>query len=403
MTTVNVWSRLKAMIPPSPLLIGKVLELHADDDTSTIQLLMNGGSQTYDEALQAGNIIRARGQFVPVGQNAFVRDGVIETKAPDDLGGEIVVGRVVTPGAPLTFSPDFDDQSIAGSVPFSFSAASHWHGGIAPLRYSVGSGALPAGLSIDSVTGAVGGAPTGIGPSTFTLRATDASATYVDSNDTTITVGAGKLIIGRFDGSNANGGQLGGTFTITSARGSVSALRSKFGSGSLRTVQNTVDAVGTAYDVCTYSHASADVAAGTKRELSGWVFFESGVDTPSTGFSTTVLIWEETAGTIYVNFTPTDSAHVLVQGWVGTHKLSEVEVLRDAWYHASISVDESGVCRWFLNGVLQAGTFALSGVGGSPRVAVMRWAGTGSDCYVDDLCAEVGSAHVADFTPPGAL
>lgn len=49
-------------------------------------------------------------------------------------------------------------------------------GGTPPYRYSVSSGSLPTGLSIDPSTGVLSGAPTATGTSTFTITASDSSA-----------------------------------------------------------------------------------------------------------------------------------------------------------------------------------------------------------------------------------
>lgn len=49
-------------------------------------------------------------------------------------------------------------------------------GGTPPYSWTVSAGSLPAGLSLDSTTGAVYGTPTTVGTSTFTLTATDHSS-----------------------------------------------------------------------------------------------------------------------------------------------------------------------------------------------------------------------------------
>lgn len=49
-------------------------------------------------------------------------------------------------------------------------------GGIPPYSWAVSAGGLPAGLSLDSTTGAVYGTPTTVGTSTFTLTASDQSS-----------------------------------------------------------------------------------------------------------------------------------------------------------------------------------------------------------------------------------
>ena len=48
-------------------------------------------------------------------------------------------------------------------------------GGAAPYAYSIASGVLPTGLSLNSLTGAITGTPTGIGTFNFTIQGTDAN------------------------------------------------------------------------------------------------------------------------------------------------------------------------------------------------------------------------------------
>ena len=95
----NLFVKLRRLLPPSPVLIGTVLEINTVDDTSTVELPTNQGINDYALGVGTGSRIRARGTFVPVGEKAFVRDGVIESRAPSDTPVEIEIG-VVTPPPP---------------------------------------------------------------------------------------------------------------------------------------------------------------------------------------------------------------------------------------------------------------------------------------------------------------
>lgn len=60
-------------------------------------------------------------------------------------------------------------------------------GGGAPYRYSVSKGSLPAGLYLDTSSGAITGTPTKTGSASFTIKATDANG-YTKSHAYTVTV-----------------------------------------------------------------------------------------------------------------------------------------------------------------------------------------------------------------------
>src|SRR5664280_526997 len=66
-------------------------------------------------------------------------------------------------------------------------------GGTGPYTFVMSSGALPAGLSLSS-GGVLSGTPTGSGPSTFTVRATD-SVANTGSRTYTITIGSNILTV----------------------------------------------------------------------------------------------------------------------------------------------------------------------------------------------------------------
>lgn len=65
---MNLYKRFQGLIPTDPLRVGQVTSINSDG-TSTVTLT-GGGS------------IRARGDSVSVGQNAFVQGGEIRGEAP---------------------------------------------------------------------------------------------------------------------------------------------------------------------------------------------------------------------------------------------------------------------------------------------------------------------------------
>ncbi|MGI8525259.1 MAG: putative Ig domain-containing protein [Pseudolabrys sp.] len=90
----------------------------------------------------------------------------------------------------LTVSPPTLPNGTQGS-PYSQTVTAS--GGTGPYTFALSSGSLPAGLSLDSA-GNLTGTPTGSGPSTFTVRATD-TVNNTGTRSDTINVGSNILTV----------------------------------------------------------------------------------------------------------------------------------------------------------------------------------------------------------------
>lgn len=86
--------------------------------------------------------------------------------------------------AALSISKSFADSTENASYSGSATAS----GGTAPYTYSVLSGALPTGLSLNASTGAVTGTPTTPGTFTFVIRVTDNAAATADTTSTQVVI-----------------------------------------------------------------------------------------------------------------------------------------------------------------------------------------------------------------------
>ena len=75
--------------------------------------------------------------------------------------------------AAITLSPS---SLPGGSVGDPYNRTIHASGGTAPYTFAVTSGVLPAGLTLDTNTGTISGAPTTTGVNNFTVTATDATS-----------------------------------------------------------------------------------------------------------------------------------------------------------------------------------------------------------------------------------
>lgn len=179
----NLFVRLKQILPPAPVWIGLVTAHHEEDDTSTVVLPTNEGTFEYAFGVSVGSTVRARGTTVPIGAKAFIRNGVIETRAPDGDPIEIEIGRVVPPMTPLVFDGPIADQAGTVGAAFTLDVSGYWSGGAGARVFSVAGGAaLPAGLSLSSA-GVISGTPTtGAVTPGVVLRATDAAGNRADSN-----------------------------------------------------------------------------------------------------------------------------------------------------------------------------------------------------------------------------
>jgi hypothetical protein len=179
--STNLFAVLRRLLPDAPVILARVISHDAATDTSVLELPAADPSVPVTPEIAVGSTFTARGRTVAVGQRAFVRDGVVESQAPEGEPEEIVVGGTQV-YAPLVFVGPLADQALTVAVPYGLSLPPLWAGGVPPYRYTVRAGTLPAGLSLDALTGALTGTPTTVGTSAgVVLRVTDASAIAVDA------------------------------------------------------------------------------------------------------------------------------------------------------------------------------------------------------------------------------
>ena len=170
--------------------------------------------------------------------------------------------RITVTYTAATISITTTSPLASGSVGAAYSQTLTATGGSPPYTWSVASGSLPAGLSLNASTGAITGTPTAVyGPTSITFRVTD-SAAATATKSLSITIDKGTPTITWDDpadiayGTVLSGAQLdatasvAGTFVYTPASGTLLYA----GSGHSLHVDFTPS------DTANYNTASADAA-----------------------------------------------------------------------------------------------------------------------------------------------
>ena len=132
--------------------------------------------------------------------------------------------KAVVNGAPVIAQLTLPNGAI--NAPYSSGVNVSQGTGNPPFTFSIASGALPAGLSLNGITGAITGTPTAIGTSSFTVQATDAkqlTGTRMLSIDirgavtvTQPTLPGGQVTIPYSANVSATGGVLPYTWSVSS-------------------------------------------------------------------------------------------------------------------------------------------------------------------------------------------
>jgi uncharacterized repeat protein (TIGR02543 family) len=106
------------------------------------------------------------GKYIVVEATAINRvDTLTETSNPT---------LVINPEIAFTAPSPIPGATTGTAYVLSLAAA----GGVGTFTYVVSSGGLPAGISLDTVTGQLSGTPTSVGTFTFTVRATDSNGVF---------------------------------------------------------------------------------------------------------------------------------------------------------------------------------------------------------------------------------
>ena len=149
----------------------------------------DGASLTID----SGATLTNEGTVTTTGDGTLTNNGKIENSGtlPDDINGNGTVNH-----APTITTDSLPNGTEGTSYSQTLTAT-----GTAPITWSVTSGSLPTGLTLNESTGLISGTPTTAGTSTFTVKAANDYGS--DSKSLSITIGAAALSITTQPGSQS--------------------------------------------------------------------------------------------------------------------------------------------------------------------------------------------------------
>ena len=180
----------------------------------------------------------------------------IIVKVTDSVGGTATKEFVVTITAPGVPSLVITTTALpTGTVGTAYNATLAATGGIGAKSWSVSSGTLPAGLSLNASTGLISGTPTAPGASTFTVRIQD-SGTPQQAAERQLAI----VILPSGGGGGGGGGD--GTLTVSNAPASVGGTF----------VANALGGVSISDNTATGIFLEGDFSGGEPSHSEGIVF-----------------------------------------------------------------------------------------------------------------------------------
>lgn len=331
------------------------------------------------------------------------------------------VGEVPPGGLTLSFEGPIADISVDEGEPVDVLLAGEWVNGVAPLRFSVRSGALPPWLELDEATGRLTGtSPAEPSETPLALRCTDAINSTADSNEFLVRVletAADPLVVRSvFDGTEGqttgivNSGSAGGTWALAAGH-ALSTVSAFAGGASLRLSAVNASSVLTAA-------TNVPLASGVPFTFEFRVRFSSmlalsGFDLAfaSADLNLTPPGDPVTAGTFFfLEFQRASTTSVFANLSLNTSILNAL-ITVGAWTHLAISVLGDGRTTYFF----KDGTLVGSGLKGAslvPPRAMRSVRFVGGNAYdgadfgadggvmsIDNTRVRFGFAYTSSFTP----
>jgi hypothetical protein len=304
----------------------------------------------------------------------------------------VQVADIPQPTVPIIVSGTAPAGTEGVAYSYTFSASG---GDGGPYTWSLASGSLPAGLTLNTSTGEVSGTPTTPGASAFVMRATDGDGASGDSAPQSITVAAetdplwaSVLALLHFDGADGST-----TFTDQTGRvwtagdnAQIDTAFFKYGGAS-----GLFDGTG---DNVT-STTGADFRFGTGD-------FTIECYPRTAGTSNTLAATR--SGTNGWSFDMVANGRLRFYWGTGTNLITSTTDIRSMNF-PHVAVCRSGTAlRLFVNGVLEASTtssFNNSGGSASLQIGASPASGTPQfNGHIDELRITAAARYTANFTPP---
>lgn len=208
----------------------RVTDANGITDTQNLTIVVAAAPQITTASLPGTTVTAAYNQTLvgTGGQNPLtwsVNSGVLPPGLSLEPNTGVLTGTATTPGGfnfsirlrdannvttirsytiAVAAAPTITTTQLGGGTPgVAYSQTITASGGAAPRTWALTAGSLPAGLSLDSGTGAVAGTPTALGTSTFTVSVTDANGIQA-SKELNIIIATPTFVTGQLPGGTVD-------------------------------------------------------------------------------------------------------------------------------------------------------------------------------------------------------
>ncbi|HET9177359.1 MAG TPA: putative Ig domain-containing protein [Terriglobia bacterium] len=208
-SSIGIFAAFKSSgSPPSPTITTASLTNGTQNTAYSATLAASGGTTPYTWSITAGSL--------PAGLTLNSSTGAI-SGTPTGTGTSNFTVQVsdansqtATKALSITVNPPalaISTTSLPnGTQNTAYSATLAASGGTTPYTWSISAGSLPAGLTLNSSTGAITGTPTGSGVSNFTVKVTDVnSQTATQALSITINSAGGGISVLQAQNANLTG------------------------------------------------------------------------------------------------------------------------------------------------------------------------------------------------------